>query len=53
VGAVVVSTATRSDTANPLPTSPLTVASWPAAPSSPKTLSLVRLTRVRLLAEPS
>src|SRR5690625_54589 len=51
VGSVVVSTPTISDTARPESRSPVTVASWEAPPSSPKTLSSSRLTSARLVTD--
>src|SRR3954454_11110391 len=48
LGVVVVSTPTFSATVYPLLTSPVTVGIWVAPPSSPNTLSLVRLTLARV-----
>jgi len=52
-GAVRVSTATASATVRPPATLPVTVPSWLAPPSSPKTLSVSRLTCARFRTEAS
>jgi hypothetical protein len=50
---VVVSTATASETVQPLVVSPVTSASWRAPASSPKTLSVPRLVSATVATEAS
>jgi hypothetical protein len=53
LGAVVVSTPTTRETVYPPVALPVTVPSWLAPSSSPKTLSFCRLTRARLVTDSS